>query len=130
MNLFVETIVTGPFQENSYFFWYDNSRNTILIDPGDDGYSISKALDQNNLVPVAIINTHAHLDHIGAVSELKQKYNIPFYLHEDEAFILDTYEETCKFFGVEQKQKPEVDNWLKNEEEIIINNFKINFFHT
>ena len=130
MNLSVETIVTGPFKENSYFFWYNNSRDTILIDPGDDYNLICNQIDKNNLIPVAIINTHAHLDHIGAVSELKQIYDIPFYLHEDEALILDTYKDTCDFFGVEAREKPEVDIWLKDDSEILINNFKINLFHT
>ena len=130
MNLSVETIVTGPFKENSYFFWYNNSRDTILIDPGDDYNLICNQIDKNNLIPVAIINTHAHLDHIGAVSKLKQIYGIPFYLHEDEALILDTYKDTCDFFGVEAREKPEVDIWLKDDSEILINNFKINLFHT
>ena len=130
MNLSVETIVTGPFKENSYFFWYNNSRDTILIDPGDDYNLICNQIDKNNLIPVAIINTHAHLDHIGAVSKLKQIYGIPFYLHEDEALILDTYKDTCDFFGVEAREKPEVDIWLKDDSEILINNFKINIFHT
>ena len=130
MNLFVETIVTGPFKENSYFFWYNNSRDTILIDPGDDYNLICNQIDKNNLIPVAIINTHAHLDHIGAVSKLKQIYGIPFYLHEDEALILDTYKDTCDFFGIEEREKPEVDIWLKDDREILINNFKIKLFHT
>ncbi len=130
MSLFVETIVTGPFKENSYFFWYNNSRNGILIDPGDDYNLICNQLDKKKLMPMAIINTHAHLDHIGAVSQLKQIYDIPFYLHEDEALILDTYKDTCDFFGVEQREKPEVDIWLKDDREIVINNFKINLFHT
>ena len=130
MSLFVETIVTGPFKEHSYFFWYNNSRDAILIDPGDDYNLICNQLDKKKLMPVAIINTHAHLDHIGALSQLKQIYDIPFYLHEDEALILDTYKDTCNFFGVEEREKPEVDIWLKDDCEIIINNFKINLFHT
>ena len=125
MNLSVESIVTGPFQENSYFFWHNDSFDTILIDPGDDEDLISKALDKNNLVPIAIVNTHAHLDHIGAIRQLKTKYDIPFYLHENESLILDSYEETCELFGMEKKQKPEVDIWLKDEVEITINNFKL-----
>ena len=123
MNLSVESIVTGPFQENSYFFWNNDSFDTILIDPGDDEDLISKALDKNNLVPIAIVNTHAHLDHIGAIRQLKTKYDIPFYLHENESLILDSYEETCELFGMGKKQKPEVDIWLKDEVEITINNF-------
>ena len=125
MNLSVESIVTGPFQENSYFFWNNDSLDTILIDPGDDEDLISKALDKKNLVPIAIVNTHAHLDHIGAIRQLKTKYDIPFYLHENESLILDSYEETCELFGMGKKQKPEVDIWLKDEVEITINNFKL-----
>ena len=108
----------------------DSSRDAILIDPGDDYNLICNQLDKKKIMPVAIINTHAHLDHIGAVSQLKQIYDIPFYLHEDESLILDTYKDTCDFFGVEQREKPEVDIWLKDDREIIINNFKINLIHT
>jgi glyoxylase-like metal-dependent hydrolase (beta-lactamase superfamily II) len=94
----VETVVTGPFQENSYIAWYPDSSQAVLVDPGDDDSLIMQTLENHNLIPVAIINTHAHLDHIGAVHPLKEKYQIPFYLHEDEKYILDTYEATCQMF--------------------------------
>ncbi|HIB26942.1 MAG TPA: MBL fold metallo-hydrolase, partial [Candidatus Marinimicrobia bacterium] len=98
MSLNVETVVTGPFQENSYIIWYAGSQDAVLIDPGDDEDLIIQKLKNHNLEPIAIINTHAHLDHIGAVHSLKEKFQIPFYLHEKEKFILDTYEVTCRMF--------------------------------
>jgi glyoxylase-like metal-dependent hydrolase (beta-lactamase superfamily II) len=126
----VETVVTGPFQENSYIAWYPDSSQAVLVDPGDDDSLIMQTLENHNLIPVAIINTHAHLDHIGAVHPLKEKYQIPFYLHEDEKYILDTYEATCQMFGMPPKQTPTVDIWFKDETEITIGDFHFNTVNT
>jgi len=123
LSLNVETVVTGPFQENSYIIWYVGSQDAVLIDPGDDEHLIIQKLRNHDLKPIAIINTHAHLDHIGAVHYLKEEYQIPFYLHEKEKFILDTYEVTCRMFDMLPKETPEVNIWLKDKDKVTINNF-------
>ena len=82
MNITVNKIVTGPFQENSFIVSLDNRNEAILIDPGDDCQLIIDQVDKKNLRPIAILNTHAHLDHIGAVSQLRDTYKIPFCLHK------------------------------------------------
>ena len=130
MNLIVETVITGPFQENSFIGWNSNSNEAFLVDPGDDVQLIINLIESEDLVPKAIINTHAHLDHIGAVQPLKEKYNIPFYLHNKESFILDTYEASCGLFGIEPKAKPEVDFWFDSECELDINKFKFKTINT
>ena len=130
MNLIVETVITGPFQENSFIGWNSNSDEAFLVDPGDDPHLIVDVIESNGLVPKAIINTHAHLDHIGAIQPLKEKYNIPFYLHSNEAIILDTYEESCKLFGMIPNSKPKVDIWFDNECELNIDKFKFNTINT
>ena len=81
LNIIVDSITVGPFQENSFILWEKELRSALLIDPGDDPDEIVSKIRTLDLVPVAIINTHAHLDHIGAVSEIKDKFSIPFYLH-------------------------------------------------
>ena len=73
MSINVETVVTGPFQENSYIVWYSDSTDAIFVDPGDDEHLIIQSIEDNKLTPMAIVNTHAHLDHIGAVQPLKHK---------------------------------------------------------
>ena len=130
MNLIVDTVKTGPFQENSFIGWYSNSDEAFLVDPGDDAHLISDVIDKNSIVPKAIINTHAHLDHIGAVQVLKEKYKIPFYLQTNEKMILETYEASCKMFGIKSNPKPEVDIWFDNEGELIIDTFKFNTINT
>ena len=126
----MERVITGPFKENSFIGWYSNSNEAFLVDPGDDAHLIIDVINSKGLVPKAIINTHAHLDHIGAVQSLKEEYNIPFYLHKNEATILDTYEVSCELFGIETSPKPEVDIWFDNECDLIIDKFKIKTINT
>lgn len=121
-------VVTGPFQENSFIVWKESKNECILIDPGDDADQIISKVDTHDLVPKAIINTHAHLDHIGAVDDLKKFYHIPFYLHRDEAMILDGYESSLSYFGLTPKPAPKVDVWFKDEKEIKISKMTIKLF--
>ena len=130
MNLIVETVQTGPFQENSFIGWNSNSDEAFLVDPGDDSHLIIDVIEKNGIIPKAIINTHAHLDHIGAVQHLKEKYNIPFYLHIKEKMILESYEASCKMFGIKSNPKPEVDIWFEKEGELIIDKFNFNTINT
>ena len=125
MNLIVDKIVTGPFQENSFIVWNENQNEAILIDPGDDYQLIIDQIEEKNLKPIAILNTHAHLDHIGAISKIKKTYDIPFYLHKEERVILDSYESSCEMFGLPIKEKPKVDKWLDSEKRLSIGDFSI-----
>jgi glyoxylase-like metal-dependent hydrolase (beta-lactamase superfamily II) len=54
----------------------------LIIDPGLDAGGIEQVISDFKLIPIAILATHGHFDHIGTVSFFKEKFNIPFYLHE------------------------------------------------
>ena len=130
MNLFIKTIVTGPFQENSYLLVDKSSNKSVLIDPGDEGQKIINYINEKNIVPLAIINTHAHLDHIGAISEIKEKYSIPFYLHVREKPILDSYPLACRMFGIKPGKSPSVDEWFHSSGKLLIEPFKFLIIET
>ena len=78
----VTRIVTGAIQENCYLV--SSQHNTLIIDPGADAWRIIQTIDDKKLKPRAILLTHAHCDHIGAVTELRQHYHIPVYMNEKE----------------------------------------------
>ena len=60
---------------------FDRKNNhSILIDPGDKAELLINYLTQNNLQLTAILLTHGHFDHIGAIDELVEKYNCPVYI--------------------------------------------------
>lgn len=71
------------FSSNTYLLKKDNSNKCVIIDPGLDSESIHKSILENNLVPIGIICTHGHFDHIASVAYLKKEFgNIPYYLHK------------------------------------------------
>ncbi|MCH7762146.1 MAG: MBL fold metallo-hydrolase [Candidatus Marinimicrobia bacterium] len=130
MSIQVQSVVTGPFQENTFIVSDSVTGDTVFIDPGDDSSVLISEINRNNLIPLAIINTHAHIDHIGAVSELQTEWNIPFYLHKDEQMVFDTYEQTCRLFGMPVGETPEVDRWIETEDDLNIGPFHFEVMFT
>lgn len=78
----VHTLPLGPLQTNCYILFKNNY--ALIIDPGNEAEKVKGFLVEHSLTPQAILLTHAHYDHIGAVDELRKYYNIDVYLHEAE----------------------------------------------
>ena len=78
----VHRLVTGPVQENAYLVVGSDQR-AVLVDPGDDANDLLELIRQTNAKPEAILLTHAHFDHIGAVQAVREALEIPVYLHPD-----------------------------------------------
>ncbi|MBM7660855.1 glyoxylase-like metal-dependent hydrolase (beta-lactamase superfamily II) [Bacillus mesophilus] len=73
----------GPVQTNAYFIW-NQQQECLIIDPGSEAQKIYAFVNENKLKPVAVLLTHAHYDHIGAVDDVRAKYHIPVYIHKKE----------------------------------------------
>jgi len=84
----VEQFTNGIYRENAYIVGGPDGGAALLIDPGSDADAITDILDTHNWRPAAIICTHAHFDHVGAVADLMATYDIPFYLHRADAALL------------------------------------------
>ncbi len=75
-------LVTGPVQENAYLV-VGSDRRAVLVDPGDDAQDLLELIRQTNVQLEAILLTHAHFDHIGAVQAIREALEVPVYLHPD-----------------------------------------------
>ncbi len=74
----IDKIVVGPLQENCYILTKNNK--VIIIDPGDE---YSKIKEKINGEVIAILITHSHFDHVGALEELHKEYFSPIYQNEN-----------------------------------------------
>lgn len=74
----IQQIVTGPIQENCYLVY--NEDTLLIIDPGEDAQNIIQYIQETKIKPSAILLTHTHYDHIGAVDTLRDYYQIPVYV--------------------------------------------------
>ena len=110
--MLVECLVTGPFQENTYLVAAEEGGPCVLIDPGDEADRIAARIDELELQPEIILNTHGHLDHIGAVPDLRERFSIPFAIHPKDAFLLHDVEKQARMFGLSGYRDPEVDRDL------------------
>ena len=78
----ISSLTLGLVDTNTYFI--ENDKKVLLVDPSSETDKIVKKLNQINKPLEAIILTHAHYDHIGALDDIINKYNVPVYMHKEE----------------------------------------------
>lgn len=76
--------VVGPVQTNCYFLYREDTKDCVIVDPGDEAKRIKKFIEDQELHPVAILLTHGHFDHVMAVGSVRAAYHIPVYAAEAE----------------------------------------------
>jgi glyoxylase-like metal-dependent hydrolase (beta-lactamase superfamily II) len=78
----------GAFQENCYLVRADGADKALLIDPGDEAPKLQSTMDELGVTPEAILLTHTHIDHIGAVAAIATATGAPVYCPRNELAVL------------------------------------------
>lgn len=112
----IRTFPVGPLQCNCSVIGDSLSGRALVIDPGGDADQILALVKELNLTVVAIIHTHAHLDHILAAGEIKKATGAPIFLHESDQFLWDLVDQQCAMFGVPPVELPDPDHYLKDDQ--------------
>lgn len=124
------TLVVGPLETNCYLVYCGETRDCLIIDPGAEPEKIIKAIKENNLHPIALINTHGHVDHIGANLEIKNKFGLPLYLHQADLNLLQQAHKGELSFFIQAKPSPPPDEFLEDGQEIEFGHCKLKVIHT
>ncbi len=81
----IEARVTGFIEENCFFVSHPDTRETVIIDPGDDASQLAARLRETGAVVVAYLLTHGHVDHITALAGLSAIHPAPVHIHPRDA---------------------------------------------
>lgn len=100
--LHIQLFTVGPLQENCYLLTDVETRQAVLVDPGDDAERLLSALGRFDLAAVWL--THAHFDHLGALAEVHRRFPVPVYLHENDRELFDHAARSAAFFGLTLEQ--------------------------
>lgn len=119
--MIVETLAVGALQANCYIAGCSETSGAIVIDPGGEAQRIFQRVGDLGLDVKAIVGTHAHLDHVLGVRELKELTGAPFWLHPLEEPILDQLSAwTRMWLGSDPGPAPTVDAPLAAGESISV----------
>ena len=119
----ISTYPLGEYGANCYLVTDEVSKDTIVIDPGANSEYLIREIDRLGCNLKAILLTHAHFDHIGAVESLKGKYNIPVYVHNGEI-------ENSKINTHVYSKLPSDCNVVSDNDILSFNSIKIKCIHT
>ncbi len=119
----------GSFAANCYIIACPETKEGIIVDPGGEGQKILRAVEDEEIKVKYIINTHGHIDHVGANDEVKKATGAPLLIHsEDGDLCRKPHASLAMFAGKEEL--PEADRLLKEGDVLEFGNLKMEVIHT
>lgn len=126
----VQRFSGGPFGENGYLVSCPSSGEGILVDPGASVGEMLAAGERDDTRIVAIVLTHAHIDHIDGVAEAKRMTGAPVLLHPDDEPLYRQAVVQGSWFGLDIKPPPPVDAYLSEETPVVFGDCSLDVRHT
>jgi glyoxylase-like metal-dependent hydrolase (beta-lactamase superfamily II) len=130
MVMFLEKIMTGSMLANCYIIGDEETKETVIIDPSSEPEELLNIVKRNNLEVKYIINTHGHMDHIGANEGIKEATGAKILIHKDDGDMLGSPTKNLAIFWGQTTKSPPADRFLKDGETFALGDLKIRVIHT
>jgi glyoxylase-like metal-dependent hydrolase (beta-lactamase superfamily II) len=126
----IEIFPMGVFQVNSYLLACEKTGKIVVVDPGDEPEILLRRLDQLKAQPVAILNTHGHVDHVAGNAAIQREFAIPSLLHPADRFLVETFPAQAAMFGLDLESPPPPDGELVPGETFAFGECTLRILHT
>jgi hydroxyacylglutathione hydrolase len=126
----IDVRTVGPFQENSYLVVDETTGRAVLIDPGDEGALLVEMVRNSGATLEAIWLTHAHIDHIGGIAEVRRHFDVPVYLHPlDLPYYTTLSARAAQMYGVSFEQPEGPDRELADGDVLAVGSLRFTVMH-
>ncbi|PSR12591.1 MAG: MBL fold hydrolase [Bacteroidetes bacterium] len=124
----------NPFQENTYLV-YDETGECVIFDPGcydaAERRALSQKIEELDLKPVRLVNTHCHLDHVFGNKYVADTYKLPLEIHKLEVPVLASVPMVCQMYGLPVPEKsPAPGNLLQEGDVLAFGNTQLEMIFT
>ena len=124
-NMTIRQCVVGSVYTNCYFLMNQETKELLIVDPGDMPEKIIAMVETMQAVTTAILLTHGHFDHILAADEIRKKYKIPIYASQKEEKLLLT-----PYMNLSQDSSLAADVFLADDQTFEAGGFSIQMIAT
>lgn len=126
----IVAFANGTFVENTYLVADPDTRDAVMIDPGEEAARLLPRLASEGWTLRSIWLTHAHIDHVAGVAAVKAATGVPILVHEKDRPLYDHAEEQAMMFGLRLEQPPPPDGELREGQRVSVGGLAFDVLHT
>jgi glyoxylase-like metal-dependent hydrolase (beta-lactamase superfamily II) len=123
-------IILGALETNCFLVYSEDTRECAIVDPGSEPEKIFPVIAEEELRPVAIVNTHGHVDHIGANRDMKDKFGVPLLIHPGDKDLLGKVQSLELSLLLGAKDSPPCDRPIGDGDTIAVGSGALRVLHT
>jgi glyoxylase-like metal-dependent hydrolase (beta-lactamase superfamily II) len=128
--MIIKTLAVGPIMANCFIVGCPETREAVVIDPGDEADRILFELAESRLKVVHIVNTHGHFDHVGANRRMKHATAAPISIHALDAPMLQHLARSAAAWGMSAEDSPAPDNLVAEGDRLAFGHRAMTVLHT
>ena len=125
-----EILAVGPLHCNCSILGDENTREAIVIDPGDEIESLMELVRRHSLTVKQIVITHAHIDHVGGAMKLKRLTGAPILLNQNDVALLKMLDVQAAWIGMRPPEAVTIDQPIRDADKLTVGNLNGTFLHT
>jgi glyoxylase-like metal-dependent hydrolase (beta-lactamase superfamily II) len=128
--MIIETFPVGLLQCNCTILGDEETREAIVIDPGDDPLEILKRLEKHGFTAKQIVCTHTHIDHVGAICDLQEKSGTPASIHKADLFLFEKLDIQAQWIGLPAPRRGAIDRFIQDGDAVACHGIEVGVVHT
>src|SRR5438093_6205471 len=128
--MIIETFPVGWLQCNCTILGDEQTREAIVIDPGDDAEEILERLEKHGLTAKQIVCTHTHIDHVGGICELQERIQTPAAIHKADLFLYEKLDVQAQWIGMPMPKRGIIDHFVQDGDAVSCRGVEMGVIHT